>query len=71
MASKEHKISKPGAAGTTMDIILTIPKTVEIIREPGTATSQMMIMAAYKNGFLNIWGVKKHKKKIAPKNLGQ
>jgi hypothetical protein len=62
MGSIEHKIGKPGAAGTTMDITLTIPETVEIIRESGTTTSQRMIMAAYKTGFLNIWGVKKHEK---------
>jgi hypothetical protein len=54
-----------------MDITLTIPDILEIIRELGTATSHNMIMAAYKTGFVNIWGVKKHKKKIASKNLGQ
>jgi hypothetical protein len=71
MASKEHKIIKPGAAGTTMDITLTITDILEIIREPGTPTSHSMIMTAYKTGFLNIWGVKKHMKKTASKNLGQ
>jgi hypothetical protein len=32
MASTEHKISKQAAAGTTRDITLTIPETLEIIR---------------------------------------
>jgi hypothetical protein len=39
-ASKEPKVSKRGAAGTIRDITLTIPETLEIIRKPGSATSQ-------------------------------
>jgi hypothetical protein len=46
MASTEPKISKLGAARTTRDITLTIPETLEIIREPGSATNQSIIMAA-------------------------
>ena len=30
-----------------------------------------VIMAAYNTGFFNIYGMKKHKKKIACKNLSQ
>ena len=46
MAHKEPKISKQAAAGTTRDITLTIPETFEIIRKPGNATCQSVIMAA-------------------------
>jgi hypothetical protein len=46
MASKELKISKQAADGTTSHITLTIPQTTEIIRNPGNATSQNDIMAA-------------------------
>ena len=46
MPSTEHKIHKLGAAGTTRDITSTIPATLEIIRKPGSATSQCIIMAA-------------------------
>ena len=53
MASTEPEISKEGAAGTITDITLTIPEALEIIRKPGIATSQSIIMAAYDNGFLN------------------
>jgi len=42
MTSKEPKISKLGAAGTTRDITLTTPETLEIIME----LSQHVIMAA-------------------------
>jgi len=54
MAPKEPKISKKGVAGTTRDIILRILQTLEIIRKPGSATSQSIIMAAYKIGLLTI-----------------
>jgi len=64
MASTEYKISKLGAAGTTRDITLTIPKTLEIIRKPGNATSQTVIMTAYNTGLLTIYGRKEHKKKL-------
>ena len=56
------------SADTTRDITFTIPETLEIIREPGSATSQCIIMATYNTGILNIYGIKKRKKK---KNLGQ
>jgi hypothetical protein len=46
MAPKEPKISKQAAAGTTRDITLTIPETLEINRKPGNATCQTVIMAA-------------------------
>jgi hypothetical protein len=71
MASIEPNISKPATAGTTSDITLTIPETLEIIKEPGSATSQSIIMAAHKIGFLTIYSIKKHKKKIACKYLSR
>ena len=45
MASIEPKISKLGAAGTTRHNTLTITDTLEIVRKPGSATSQSVIMA--------------------------
>jgi hypothetical protein len=48
MALKEPKISKKAAAGTKRDITFTIPDTLEIVWKPGNATSQNVIMAAYK-----------------------
>jgi len=54
-----------------MDKTLTIQETLEIIKKPGNATSQSVIMAPHNTGFLNIYGIKKHKKKITCKNLGQ
>jgi hypothetical protein len=53
MAPKETKISKQAVAGTS-HIILTIPKRFETIRKHGSATSQIVIMAAYNNRVLNI-----------------
>jgi len=46
MAPKELKISKQAATGTS-HITVAIPQTIEIIRNPGNATSQSDIMAAY------------------------
>jgi len=46
MAPKESIISKQAAAGTTRHITLTIAETLEIIKKPGNATSQYVIMAA-------------------------
>jgi hypothetical protein len=62
MAPKKHKTSKEAAAGTTRHITFTIPETLEIIRKPGNATSQNVIMAAYRIGLLTIQCTKKHKK---------
>jgi hypothetical protein len=62
MAPKEPKISKQAAAGTTTDITLTIPETLEIIRKPGNATCQSVIMPTYKIELLTIYGTIKHKK---------
>ena len=62
MAPKEPKISKQAAAGITRDITFTISETLEIIRKPGNSTNQNVIMTAYKNGLLTIYGTKKHKK---------
>jgi hypothetical protein len=59
-----HQINKPGAAVTTRDITLKIPETLEIFRKPGNATSQSVIMAAFKIGLLTIYGTKKHNKKL-------
>jgi len=52
MASREPKISKQTAAHITRHITFTIPEALEIIRKPGSATSQSIIMAAYKIGSL-------------------
>jgi hypothetical protein len=35
------------------------PETLEIIRKPGSATSQSIFMAAYKIELLNTYGIKK------------
>ena len=52
MAPKEYKISKQAVAGTTTEITLTIPETLEIIWKAGSATSQSIIKAAYNIGLL-------------------
>jgi hypothetical protein len=70
MAPKEPKVSKQAAAGITRNITLTIPETTKIIRKLGNATSQSVIMAAYKIGLLSIYGIK-NRKKITCKNLVQ
>ena len=50
MDPKESKINKQAVVGTITDIALTIPDTLEIIRKPGSATSQCVIIAPYKIG---------------------
>jgi hypothetical protein len=60
MAPTEPKICKEAATGTTRDITFTIPETSEIIRKPGNAICQSVIMAAYKIGLLTVCGIKKH-----------
>jgi hypothetical protein len=50
MASIDTKINKHSVAGTTRDITLKIPDTLEIIKKPGSATSKHVIMTAYKTG---------------------
>ena len=70
MAPKVSNISKRAAAGITRHITFTIPETLEIIRKPGIATCQSVIMAAYKIGLLTKHGTKKHKEKISCKKLG-
>jgi hypothetical protein len=69
MAPKEPKLSKQAAAGTTTDIILTIPETLEIIWRAGSATTQSHY------GIIEDWIVDnlqyKHKEKITCKNLSQ
>ena len=62
MALKEPKISTQAAAGTTRDITLTIPDTLDTIRKPGNATSQNVIMAAYRIRLLTMHGTQKNKK---------
>ena len=57
-------MNKHAVAGTTRDIILTILQALEIIRKLGSATSQSIIMAACNTGMLNIYGIKKHNKKL-------
>jgi hypothetical protein len=71
MDPKQQKISNQAAAAKTRDITFTSPKTLEIIRKPGNATSQTVIMAAYKIGLLTIYSIKKQKEKISCKTLGQ
>jgi len=63
MACTEIKISKQGVAGTIQDITLTFPETSEIIRKPGSATTQSIIIAAYDTGFVTNYNIKKYKKK--------
>jgi len=53
---------KKKPAGRTRDITFTIPETLEIIGYPGSATSQNVIMAAYKIRLLTMHGTQKHKK---------
>jgi hypothetical protein len=45
MAPTESKICKQAVVGTTRHKTLTIPDTPEIIRKPGSATSQSVIIA--------------------------
>jgi hypothetical protein len=71
MASTEPKISTQAVVGKTRDITLIIPVTLQIIRKPGNATNQSIIMAAYKIGLLTTYGIKKHRERITCKNLGQ
>jgi hypothetical protein len=68
MGPKVSKMSKKAAAGITRHIIFTIPKTLEIIRQPGIITWRRVIMAVYKIGLLTIHGTKKYKDKITCKN---
>jgi len=63
--------NKQAAAVKTRDITLTIQETLEIIRKPGNVTCQSVIMARYKIGLLNIYGIKKQKEKISHNNLHQ
>jgi hypothetical protein len=51
--------SQQAAAGITRHITFTIPETLEIIRNPGSATSQSIFRAAYKIGLLPIYGINK------------
>jgi hypothetical protein len=71
MTFVEPKINKLLDAGTTRHITLTIPEPLVIIKEPRSVTSQSTISAAYKIGWLTVYGIKKHKKKITCQNLGQ
>jgi hypothetical protein len=71
MVPKEQKIRKQAATVKTRGISFTIPETLEIIRKPGNATCQNVIMATYKIRFLTIYYIKKHKGKITCKTLRQ
>jgi len=71
MVPNEPKISKQAAYSKTRHITFTILETLEIISKPGSATSQSVIMVAYKMGLLTTYDTKKHKKKITCKNLVQ
>ena len=59
MALKQSKISKQATAGITRNTTFTIPETLEIIRKPGSATSQSIFISAYKIGLLKMYGIKK------------
>jgi len=61
MAPKEPKISKQAVSRTTWHITFTIAETLEIILKPQSATSQTVIMAAYKIELLTICSTEKHK----------
>jgi hypothetical protein len=50
---------------------LIITETLQIIRKPGNATSQSVIIAAHKIGFLTTYAIKKQEEKITYRNLGQ
>ena len=50
MASTEPNINKQVIAGKTRDVTFTINETLQIIRKPGGATNQSIIMATYKIG---------------------
>jgi len=50
MALKESKICKQEVAGTSRHISLTIADILDIIRKPGSATSQSDIIAPRKIG---------------------
>jgi len=52
MASTEPKINKQAVYGKKRYITFTITETQQIIRKPGSATNQSIIMAAHKIGFL-------------------
>jgi hypothetical protein len=69
MTPKEPKISKWGAADTIRAITLIIPETIQIIRKPGSATNQIIIMAAYKIGLLTTYGIKKNRNRITCTNF--
>jgi len=71
MASTETKINKQAVYGKTRYITFTITETLQIIRKPGSATNQSIIMAAHKIGFLNTYGIRKHRERISCYNLGQ
>jgi hypothetical protein len=71
MAHKEPKISKQAVEAKTRDISLTLPKTLEIIWKPGSATNHSTIMAAYNIALLTTYGIKKHRGRITYRNLGQ
>jgi hypothetical protein len=59
MAPTDPKIHNKVDTGTR-DKQFTTPESLEIIRKPGNATSQSVIMAAYMIGLLTLCGIKKH-----------
>jgi hypothetical protein len=69
MASTEPKMNKQAASGKGHNN--TITETLEIIRKPGSATNQVIIMAANKIGLLTTYGIKKQGERITCKNLVQ
>jgi hypothetical protein len=64
MAFKEPNINKQAAAVLTTDVALKIPETLNIIRNPGNATTHNSIMVSIRLGLLTNYGIKKHKIKI-------
>jgi len=57
--SQKTQNKQAAAVGTTRHITFTIPNTLEIIRKPGIATSQTVIMAAYNNGLMDHPNIRK------------
>jgi hypothetical protein len=59
MAPEQPKICKQADAGITRHITFTIPEILEIIRKHGSAKCHSVIKAAYNNGLLTIYNIRK------------
>jgi hypothetical protein len=56
--SQRTQINKQTAVGTT-NITFRIPETLEIIRKHGRDTRECVIKAAYDNGLLTVYNIRK------------